>query len=160
MGSLLCTSDGSVWWRRWLSNPTLSITRSIEAWGALFSFWIRTLKQGIFLASWQRPMASGGNCSSKGRFFTVANTIVNIPSMKAARLNRKMRGSNLQQNKTKTGNSRISLKLPQRFIRTQKPLPKETRWSKTMLLWDSQPCRRVVLRKRRETEASVRVIVR
>ena len=57
-----------------------------------------------------------------------------------------------------TGNSSISLKLPQRFIRTQKPLPKGTRWSKTMLLWDRQPRRRVVLRQRRKTEANWRVI--
>ena len=49
-------------------------------------------------------MASGGNCSSKERLFTVADAIVNIPSTKAARLNRKVRSSNLQQNKSKTGN--------------------------------------------------------
>ena len=109
---------------------------------------MRTLKQGIFLASWQRLMVSGGNCSSMGRFFIAADAIVNIPSMKAARLNRKMRSSNLQQNKTKTGNSRISLKLPQRFIRMQKTLPKRPRWNKMMLLWDSQSRRRVVLRQR------------
>ena len=80
--------------------------------------------------------------------------------MKAARLNRKMRSSNLQKNKTKTGNIRISLKLPQRFIKTQKSLPKGTNWSKTLLLWYSQPRRRVVLRQHRETEANWRVIVR
>ena len=79
--------------------------------------------------------------------------------MKATHLNRKMRSSNLQQNKTKTGNSRISLKLPQRFIRTQKHILKEKKWSKTMLLWASQPRRRVVLRQRRDTEVNWRVIV-
>ena len=83
-----------------------------------------------------------------GRFFIATDAIVNIPSMKAARLNRKMRSSNLQQNKAKTGNSRISLKLPQRFIRMQKTLPKRPRWNKMMLLWDSQSRRRVVLRQR------------
>ena len=31
MKSLLCTSDGSVWLRRWLDNPMVSITRSIVA---------------------------------------------------------------------------------------------------------------------------------
>ena len=49
-------------------------------------------------------MASGGNCSSNERLFTVADAIVNIPSIKAARLNRKVRSSNLQQNKSKTEN--------------------------------------------------------
>ena len=98
----------------------------------------------------------GGNCRSKGRFFTAADSVVH---MKIARLNRKMRSSNLQQNNTKTGNIRISLQLPQSSIRMQKPLPKETRWSKTMLLRDSQPCRSVVLRQRRETEANWRVII-
>ena len=44
--------------------------------------------------------------------------------MNAACLNKEIRNSNLQQNKTKAGNSSISLKLPQRFIRMQKPLPK------------------------------------
>ena len=43
----------------------------------------------------------------------MADATVNIPSMTTAHLNRKMRSSNLQQNKTKTGNSRISLKLPE-----------------------------------------------
>ena len=104
-------------------------------------------------------MTSGGNFSSKGKFFTVADAIVNIPSMKIARLYRKIRGSNLQQNKTETGNSRISRKLPQRFIRTQKPLPKGTRWSKRMLLWDSQPLIRVVLRQCREIKSNWRLIV-
>ena len=104
-------------------------------------------------------MASGGNCSSKGKFFTLADDIVNIPSVKAACLNRKMRSSNFQQNKAKTGNSRISLKLPQTFIRMQKPLLKGTRWSKTMLLWDSQPRRREVPRQYREMETKWRVIV-
>ena len=84
----------------------------------------------------------------------MADAIVNIPSIKAARLNRNVRSSNLQQNKTKTGNSRISLKLPQKFIRTEKPLPKVTRMSKKMLLQDSQPRRRVVLRQCQETAAS------
>ena len=99
-------------------------------------------------------MASGGNCSSKERLFTVADAIVNIPSIKAARLNRKVRSSNLQQNKTKTGNSQISLKLPQKFIRTEKPLPRVTRMSKKMLFRGSQPRRRVVLRQFQETSAS------
>ena len=64
--------------------------------GALFSFWISTLKQGIFLVSWQRPTASERNCSkSKGRVFTVADAIVKISSIKSARLNSKMRRSNL-----------------------------------------------------------------
>ena len=121
---------------------------------------MRTLEQGVFLASWQRPTASGENCSSKGNFFTVADAIVNIPSMKAARFNRKMRSSNLKHNKTKTGNNRISLKLPESFIRMQKPLLKGSRWSKTMLLSDNQPHRRVVLRQRWEMEANWKVIVR
>ena len=115
---------------------------------------MRTLKQRIFLASWQRRMASGGNCSSKERLFTVADAILNIPSIKAARLNRKVRSSNLQQNKTKTGNSQISLKLPQKFIRTEKSLPRVTRMSKKMLFRGSQPRRRVVLRQFQETAAS------
>ena len=34
---------------------------------------MRTLKQRILLASLQRPTASRGNCSSKGRLFTVAD---------------------------------------------------------------------------------------
>ena len=80
--------------------------------------------------------------------------------MKAARLNRKMRSSNLKEIKTKTGNSRISLKLPQSFIRMQKALWKGTRWSKTMLLRDSQQRRRVVLKQRWSTEANWRVIIR
>ena len=111
-------------------------------------------------------MVSGGNCSSK-RFFTVAGAggccfsssysdghpswkaswKVCLLSMKGARLSKKMKSSNLQQNKTKTGRNRISLKPPQRFISTQKFLPKGTSWSKTMLLWDSQPHRRMVLAK-------------
>ena len=112
-------------------------------------------------------MVSGGNCSSKRRFFTAAGAgsccfssfysdghpswkaswKVCLLFMKGARLSRKMRSDNLQQNKTKTGRNRISLKPPQRFISTQKFLPKGTRWSKTMLLWDSQPRRRMVLGK-------------
>ena len=72
--------------------------------------------------------------------------------MKGARLNRKMRSSNLQQNKTKTGRSRISLKLPQRFISRQKPLTKGKGWSKTILLWDSQPRKRMVLGQRQKQQ--------
>ena len=61
-----------------------------------------------------------------------------MPSTKAARLNREVRSSDLQRNKTKTGNSKISLKLPKSCIGMQKPLLKGTRWSKTMLIQDSQ----------------------
>ena len=105
-------------------------------------------------------MSSGGNCSSKGKFFTAADTVVDLTSVKAADLKRKTRNGNLQRNKTKTGKSRISLKLLQRFIRMQKPLLKRTRCNKRMLLWDSQPHRSVVLRQRREMEPNWRVIVR
>ena len=63
----------------------------------------------------------------------------------------------MKQNKNR--NNRISLKLPQRFIWRQKPLPKGPKGSKTMLLWDSQPRRRVVLRQHLQTEAHWRVIV-
>ena len=94
-------------------------------------------------------MAQGGNSSSKGIFFNVTDATVNIPSMKAVCLNRKIGSSDLQQNKTKTGNNRISLKLSQRFHTMQKPLPKRTRWSKMMLPWNSQQRRRVVLRQSR-----------
>ena len=38
----------------------------------------------------------------QGKVFTVADALVNIPSIKAARLNRKMRSSNFQQNKQGT----------------------------------------------------------
>ena len=92
---------GLVEWRKLLGNPGLSITKSPVAWGTLSSSWMKALNKGLFLASWKLLMASGGNCSSKRRFFTEANVIVNIPSMKTTCLNRKMRSSNLQQNKTK-----------------------------------------------------------
>ena len=108
----------------------------------------------------QRPTASGGNIFSKDRIFTAADAIVNVLSMKVSRLNREMRSSNLQQNKTKARNNRISLKLTQGCIRMYKPLPKETRWSKTMLHRDSQSHRKMVLRQCRETEANWRVIIR
>ena len=67
--------------------------------------------------------------------------------MKGLSLNRKMRSSNLQQNKTKTGNSRIPLKLPQNLIRMQKPPLKGESWSKTILLWANQLRRTVVSRQ-------------
>ena len=133
MRSLLYTSDDSVWWGKWLDNPIPSINKLIVAWDSLSFFWMKTLKQRIFLASWHCPMTSGGNCSSKGRFFTAADAIVNIRSTKTARLNRKMRSSSLEQNKTKSENGRISLKLPQSRIRMQKPFAKGTRWSK--MIW-------------------------
>ena len=120
--SLLCTSDGFLSWRKWLDNLMLSITKSVVAWNVLSSFGLSRLKKKMFLASWQYLTASGESCFSKGRFFPVPDTIANIPSIKAARLNRKTRSSNIQQDKTKTGNSRISLKQPLSFIRMQKHL--------------------------------------
>ena len=126
MGSLLYTSDGSLWWRKWLGSPTLSITKLIVTSGVLSSFWLRKLKQGIFLASWLRPTASGKTCFLKETFFTAEDAMVSISSTKAADLNRQMRSSNLQQNTTKTGNSRISLKLPKAVISGRRnPFPKE-----------------------------------
>ena len=94
------------------------------------------------------------------RFFTAVDAIVNITSMKAAHLNKEMMINNLQRNKTKTGNSMISVKLPKSCIRMQKPLLKGTRWSKTIMFQDSQPRRRVVLRQRQEKEANSKVTIR
>ena len=104
--------------------------------------------------------ASGRNCSSKKRLFSLAGAIVNIFSMKTFHINREMRSSNLQPNITKIENSRISLKLPQSRIRMQKSLPKITRWSKAILLQDSQPCRRVVLKQCRVMESNYKVTIR
>ena len=95
----------------------------------------------------------------RNNLFIAADAIVNIPTTKTAQ-EQEDEEQQPQTEQNKTGNSRISLKLPQRLIRTQKPLPKGKGWSKTMLLWDSQPRRRVMLRQRRETEANWRVINR
>ena len=81
---------------------------------------MKTLKQVIFLVSWQRLAASGGNCSSKGRFYAVADAIVKIPSTKAAHLNR-----------VATSN-RTKWKC-QSYIRMQKSFSKIKRWNKMTL---------------------------
>ena len=61
----------------------------------------------------------------QGKFHIVVDAIVNKPSLKAACLNRKMKSSNLKQNKMKTGNNRISLKLPQDSSERRNPFQKE-----------------------------------
>ena len=88
----------------------------------------------------------------QGKVFYCGRCYSNIPSTKAVCLNREMRSSNLQQNKTKIGNSRISLKLTQSHIRMQKPIPKGARWSKMMLLRDNKLCRRVVQLSNNQTQ--------
>ena len=102
-------------------------------------------------------MASSGNWLSQGRFFTTVEAIANISSTKAAHLNWQTRSSNLQRKKTKSWNSRISLKLPHSHIRMLKPPPKGTMGSETMLLHDSQP--RVVLRQCLKTKANCRATI-
>ena len=77
---------------------------------------MKKLKQGIFLASWQRLTASGGNFSSKGRFFTGVDAIVNILSTKTARLSKEINNINLQRKTTTT----------KKKNREQQDLPKAT----------------------------------
>ena len=134
MGSLLCISDVSVWWRKWLGNLALLVTKSIVAWGALSFFRIRTLKQGIFLASWKRPTGSRENCSSKGRFSYCSRSHSKYTFHEGCLSEQ---GDEEQQPPTeqnKNSEQQDPLKLPWSHIKMKKPLLKGTRWSKMMLL--------------------------
>ena len=92
-------------------------------------------------------------------FFIAADAIVNIPTTKTAQ----EQEDKEQQPQREKNEDREQQNLPEatpEINQDTETLPKGKRWSKTMLLWDSQPRRRVMLRQRWETEANWRVIIR